>query len=85
MERQRVGDRHKSAARCGDSRGRTAEKRVAGEATAIIAPLADAKAGGYIEDEDAPWLTEWQRYRYRLTKVDTSTAPEIIWPEPPAA
>lgn len=55
------------------------------EATAIIAPLADAKAGGYIEDEDAPRLTEWQRYRYRLTKVDTSTAPEIIWPEPPAA
>lgn len=55
------------------------------EATAIIAPLADAKAGGYIEDEDAPRLTEWHRYRYRLTKVDTSTAPEIIWPEPPAA
>ncbi|HDR2604558.1 TPA: tail fiber assembly protein [Enterobacter hormaechei subsp. oharae] len=54
------------------------------EAAAIIAPLADAKSGGYIDDADVPRLTEWQRYRYKLTKVDTSTAPEIIWPEPPA-
>ncbi|HHQ9378185.1 TPA: tail fiber assembly protein [Enterobacter roggenkampii] len=53
-------------------------------ATAIIAPMADAQAGGYIEDSDVPRLAEWQRYRYKLTKVDTSTAPEISWPEPPA-
>lgn len=55
------------------------------EASAIIAPLADAQAGGYIEDADVPRLTEWQRYRYRLSRVDTSTAPEINWPELPAA
>lgn len=54
------------------------------EATAIISPLADAQAGGYIDDADIPHLAEWQRYRYKLTKVDTSTAPEISWPEPPA-
>ena len=54
------------------------------EATAIISPLADAQAGGYIDDADIPRLAEWQRYRYKLTKVDTSTAPEISWPEPPA-
>ncbi|MGT4851067.1 tail fiber assembly protein [Escherichia coli] len=24
-----------------------------------------------------PRLTEWQRYRYKLTKVDTSNAPII--------
>ena len=53
------------------------------EATAIIAPLADAQAGGYIDDADVTRLAEWQRYRYRLTKVDTSTAPDVIWPELP--
>ncbi|MGD7786657.1 tail fiber assembly protein, partial [Escherichia coli] len=53
------------------------------EATAIIAPLADAQAGGYIDDVDVPRLAEWQRYRYKLTKVDTSTAPDITFPPKP--
>lgn len=53
------------------------------EATAIIAPLADAQAGGYIEDADVPRLTEWQRYRYKLTKVDTSIAPDVNFPPKP--
>ncbi|EDC2286371.1 tail fiber assembly protein [Enterobacter roggenkampii] len=53
------------------------------EATAIIAPLADAQAGGYIDDVDVPRLAEWQRYRYKLTKVDTNTAPDITLPPKP--
>lgn len=53
------------------------------EATAIIAPLADAQAGGYIDDADVPRLAEWQRYRYKLTKVDISTAPDITLPPKP--
>ncbi len=53
------------------------------EATAIIAPLADAQAGGYIDDADVPRLSEWQRYRYKLTKVDTSTASAITFPPKP--
>ncbi|MDK9986213.1 tail fiber assembly protein [Enterobacter asburiae] len=53
------------------------------EATATIAPLADAQAGGYIDDADIPRLAEWQRYRYKLTKVDTSTAPNITLPPKP--
>ncbi|TDP19411.1 virus tail fiber assembly protein lambda gpK [Enterobacter sp. AG326] len=53
------------------------------EATAIIAPLADAQARGYIDDADMPRLAEWQRYRYKLNKVDTSTAPEINLPPKP--
>ncbi|EKO8777463.1 tail fiber assembly protein [Salmonella enterica] len=53
------------------------------EATAIIAPLADAQAGGYIDDADMPRLAEWQRYRYKLTKVDTSIAPDITLPPKP--
>lgn len=53
------------------------------EATAIIDPLADAQTGGYIDNADLPRLAEWQRYRYKLTKVDTSTAPDISWPPHP--
>ncbi|WP_174634688.1 tail fiber assembly protein [Yersinia thracica] len=51
------------------------------EATAIIAPLQDAKNDGYIDDADIPRLAAWQKYRYELTKVDVSNA---VWPTPPA-
>lgn len=54
------------------------------EASAVITPLADASAGGYIDDADQPRLAAWQRYRYELTKVDISTAPDITWPVKPA-
>lgn len=53
-------------------------------AASVIDPLKDALDGGYIEEEDKITLTEWQRYRYQLTKVDTSTAPDISWPEQPS-
>ncbi|RZN54919.1 tail fiber assembly protein [Escherichia sp. E10V10] len=53
------------------------------EASVVIAPLADALAGGYIDDADVPRLAAWQKYRYALTKVDTSTAPDITWPLQP--
>lgn len=49
-------------------------------ATQVIAPLKDALDGGYIEDEDKPKLTSWQKYRYALTRVDTSNP---VWPEKP--
>nr|WP_252355547.1 tail fiber assembly protein [Escherichia coli] len=51
------------------------------EATTMIAPLQDAKDGGYIDEEDIPVLTAWQKYRYALTKVD---AAKPVWPERPA-
>ncbi|QUT14059.1 tail fiber assembly protein [Rahnella inusitata] len=53
------------------------------QATEIIAPMADAQAGGYIEDADIPVLQAWQKYRYALTKVDTGKAPDILWPATP--
>lgn len=59
------------------------KKALIAEASAVIAPLADAQAGGYIDDADVPRLDKWQRYRYELTKVDTSIAPTISWPVPP--
>ncbi|MDM2887735.1 tail fiber assembly protein [Citrobacter sp. Cpo045] len=50
------------------------------EAAQFIAPLADAKEGGYIDDADIPALTAWQKYRYALTKVDPS---KPVWPGKP--
>lgn len=50
------------------------------EASQFIAPLIDAKDGGYIDDSDIPVLTAWQKYRYALTKVDPA---KPVWPEKP--
>ncbi|CRY69453.1 tail fiber assembly protein [Yersinia pekkanenii] len=49
-------------------------------AAEVIAPMRDAKDGGYIDDEDIPRLAAWQKYRYDLTKVDVSRPK---WPEVP--
>lgn len=50
------------------------------EATMKIAPLLDAKEGGYMDQEDLPILTAWQKYRYALTRVDVN---KPVWPEKP--
>lgn len=50
------------------------------EATVIIDPLKDALDGGYIYDADKPRLTEWQKYRYEVTKVDPG---KPVWPPKP--
>ncbi|ENM6001638.1 MULTISPECIES: tail fiber assembly protein [Morganellaceae] len=52
-------------------------------ANEVIAPLKDAQDGGYIEHEDIARLISWQKYRYKLTKVDFSNYPNIQWPEKP--
>ncbi|NGF04051.1 tail fiber assembly protein [Citrobacter freundii] len=51
------------------------------EADTIIAPLKDALDGGYIDESDKLKLTDWQKYRYALTKVDPA---KPVWPERPA-
>lgn len=51
------------------------------EATNFIAPLIDARDGGYIDDSDIPLLSAWQKYRYALTKVDPS---KPVWPARPS-
>lgn len=53
------------------------------QATNIIAPMTDALNGGYIDDKDIEQLDKWQRYRYALTKIDISLAPDIEWPQKP--
>lgn len=50
------------------------------EASNYIAPLVDARDGGYIDDADIPVLAVWQKYRYALTKVDPA---KPVWPARP--
>lgn len=38
---------------------------------------------GIITAEDKTSLTEWMLYVQKVQAVDTSTAPDIIWPEKP--
>lgn len=43
----------------------------------------DAVDAGVATDEEAAALFEWKKYRVLLMRVDTSTAPDITWPEQP--
>lgn len=48
-----------------------------------IAPLQDAVDLGMATPEEEASLLEWKEYRVELNRVDTSTAPDIEWPEVP--
>lgn len=54
------------------------------EANAKISPLNDAVELGIQTDEEVMQLTAWKKYRVALSRIDTSTAPDIAWPEIPA-
>lgn len=54
-------------------------------ANEMIAPLQDAVDLGMATDEEVAQLTAWKQYRVLLNRVDTSTAPDILWPEIPAS
>lgn len=53
------------------------------EANNAIAPLQDAVDLDMATDEEVAQLTAWKKYRVLLNRVDTSTAPDINWPEKP--
>lgn len=53
------------------------------EANRTITDLQDAIDVGLALDGDAEKLQEWKKYRVLLKRVDTSTAPDIVWPEKP--
>ncbi|WP_407907423.1 tail fiber assembly protein [Escherichia coli] len=53
-------------------------------ATVAIAPLQDAVDEGMATAEETAALSEWKKYRVKVRRVDTSTAPDIEWPTPPA-
>lgn len=55
------------------------------EAGQAMAPLQDAVAIGMATDAESALLTEWQKYRVLLNRVDVSKAPDITWPVSPAS
>ena len=54
------------------------------QANIKIATLNDAVELGIQTDEEVMQLTAWKKYRVALSRIDTSTAPDIAWPEIPA-
>lgn len=54
----------------------TADSEIAWRQDAVDAEIAT--------DEEITVLTGWKKYRVLLVRVDTSTAPDIDWPEKPA-
>lgn len=53
------------------------------EANQKITPLQDALDVGIATNEELAQLKAWKTYRVLLSRVDTSTAPDIEWPEVP--
>ncbi|MET4878659.1 tail fiber assembly protein [Morganella morganii] len=53
------------------------------EAAVTIAPLQDAVDLDMATPKEEALLKEWKKYRVMLNRVDTSTAPDIIWPIKP--
>lgn len=60
-------------------------KYLLSEANDSVAPLQDAVDLGMATSEEESALKEWKTYRVMLNRVDISTAPDVIWPEPPEA
>ncbi|EAO1206223.1 tail fiber assembly protein [Salmonella enterica] len=53
------------------------------EASAVIAPLERAVKLGIATDEEVRSLEAWELYSVLLSRIDTSTAPDIAWPDKP--
>lgn len=53
------------------------------EANSAIAPLQDAVDLGMATESETAALQAWKKYRVLLNRIDTSTAPDIDWPEKP--
>lgn len=58
-----------------------AEQRL--KADMVITPLNDAFDLGLATDAEISKLNAWRKFRVMLNRVDTSTAPDINWPEQP--
>lgn len=48
-----------------------------------IAPIQDAVDLDIATDDEKKRYTEWRKYRVLLSRVDTTNAPDIVWPTPP--
>lgn len=54
------------------------------EASEVIAPLQDAVDLEIATDQEIALLKAWKTYRVMLNRIDPETAPNIVWPTPPA-
>lgn len=52
-------------------------------ADAEISWRQDAVDAGMATEHETATLAEWKKYRVLLMRVDTSKAPDIVWPTPP--
>lgn len=50
----------------------------------VIQPLQDADELGIATNDEKTLLNQWKAYRVALSRVDTSNAPDITWPEKPS-
>ena len=55
--------------------------RLIQEATDNIAILQDAVNLEIATTEENSQLDSWRKYRVLVSRIDTSTAPDIVWPE----
>lgn len=53
------------------------------EAEEMILPLQRAVKYDIASDEEKQRLKAWEIYSVKLSRIDTSAAPEIEWPEKP--
>ncbi|HCA7195044.1 tail fiber assembly protein [Escherichia coli] len=53
------------------------------DAALAIAPLQDAVDLGIATADEQQELTEWKQYRVQVNRIDTSTSPDVVWPEKP--
>ncbi|MFO6300490.1 tail fiber assembly protein [Rahnella selenatireducens] len=60
------------------------KKQLLNQATNIIMPLQDAKELLMADEDELSTLSNWIIYRILVSRIDTSTAPDITWPEIPA-
>lgn len=63
----------------------TTKAALIADASEQIAPLQDAIDLDMATEDERVRFDAWRKYRVLLTRVDTSAAPAIIWPEAPAA
>ncbi|MDU7482387.1 MAG: tail fiber assembly protein [Hafnia alvei] len=61
----------------------TEKARLFAEASTCIAPLQDSVDLGMATEAEKISLTAWRTFRVLLSRVDTSTAPDVVWPEMP--
>ncbi|VEN40682.1 unnamed protein product [Callosobruchus maculatus] len=59
------------------------KQRLLTGATIVIAPLQDAVDLGIATEKEISLLQEWKKYRVLINRIDSSTAPDIDWPELP--